>query len=709
MNLENPQILILLTPILFVIGFIFKKDIDKNKIKKITLFSIRSLIIILLIIAVAQPFVLKEKVSETKKQVVFLSDNSKSFQLFESEEIELLLEKLSQQKFKKIEFGTEITTELAESIAKVAKDSSLIMLSDGNNNIGNVNQEIQNAANRNVTMIAIKPIQTKKDVSTSIEGPHKTFEESETEFTIKIKGKEKAEIKKFSWIVDGQKREEILNIGESEKTIKENFKLGRHTLVAEIENKDYFTDNNKDTKEIIAEQKPKILLLGNKEFYWLKNTKEYELIKQKEVPIELKKYNTIIFNDLKELSESETKRIREYLLNGGGIIVIGGKNSLEYGSYENELIEDLLPVKVGLTNKKESKYNIVVLIDISSSTGTEQEGIRKVEIEKAQAINIINKLKPKNKIGAIAFNTQAFKISEIDLVERNKDKIVSNISSLQSGGGTMISEGLNSAIEELKKAEGNKLIVLISDGKTQDYEKTLESAQNAQKEGMKIFTIGTGNDEIEKLKEIAEITNGEYILADKTKTASLLYNKFSENKDFELTIANKEHFITKNTTANGKIKGMNNVIAKSSATTLMRAGENDLLVAWNFGNGRSALIATGEEFARELFEKEQNDEIIKRTVSWAAAQIEDKKEFAGESTELKENELNEEFFNTIKERGGKVISPKEFIQNEIDKIKEETKKEMIKEKKYYSSFFIEAAVLLFCLEIALRKFVFDTL
>ncbi|MEK6857642.1 MAG: hypothetical protein AABX39_03575, partial [Nanoarchaeota archaeon] len=155
----------------------------------------------------------------------------------------------------------------------------------------------------------------------------------------------------------------------------------------------------------------------------------------------------------------------------------------------------------------------------------------------------------------------------------------------------------------------------------------------------------------------------------------------------------------------GRATGANNVIAKNSATVLVKAGENDLITVWNFGNGRSALIATGEEFAKELFDR--NREIIKRTISWASAQIKDKEELMKKSTELKENELNEEFFKMVKENGGEVFSPKEFMQNELEKIKTETRKELIKEQKYYTSLFIELAILLFLLEIGLRKFVFD--
>ena len=721
MNLETPQMLWFLVPILIAIGIMFKKDIDVNKIKKITIFLIRSLVIILLIIAITQPFVLKEKISETKKPITLLLDESNSFKLFENEENEILIERLRQQKINTIKFGNEKETDLADSISKLEKDSSAIILSDGNNNKGNLNDAIVKAMNKNITLFAIKPSQTKKDISISIEGPSKTFEGIETGFIIKLNGKGKEEFEKQNrkttiWIDGLEKNIDLVN-GIYE--IKESFLAGKHTIKIEINYDDYFKENNKDLKEIIAEKKPSILSVSDKKLKWtekIKEYREYHLIEQKTIPFNLQEYNAIILNDIREFSEAEVKRIREYLVNGGGVVFIGGKNSFEYGEYENKLIEDLMPSKVGLQSKKESEYNIIVLIDISSSTGTEQEGlnsIKKIEIEKAQAINIIKELKPKNRIGAIAFNTQAFKIADMDLAERNKDKIIENISSLQSGGGTIISEGINAAIEELantKELKSSKVIILISDGKTQEYEKTADSAKKAEEKGIKIFTIGTGNDDVENLKKIAELSNGEYLLADKTKKASIVYNQFSKDTNLELSLANNEHFITKNTSITGRINGINTVITKNSAVNLVKAGENEIISTWKFGDGRSTTIATGEEFAKELFDR--NEELLKRIVSWTTAQIESEErqtEKNKETVELKENELNEDFFKMVKDKGGKVFAPKEFIQSEIDKLKIETKKELTKEKQYYAAFFIEAAIMLFLIEIGLRKFVFDSM
>ena len=79
MNLETPQMLWFLVPILISIGIMFKKDADTNKIKKITIFLIRSSVIILLIIAITQPFVLKENITIS-------SDN------FKGEKFETVLE-----------------------------------------------------------------------------------------------------------------------------------------------------------------------------------------------------------------------------------------------------------------------------------------------------------------------------------------------------------------------------------------------------------------------------------------------------------------------------------------------------------------------------------------------------------------------------------------------------------------------------------------
>lgn len=705
--LENKLWLAILIPMIVLIVWLFKKKIHQNKARKITIVLLRICTITLLTIAIAQPFVLKENIKESTKPVYYLQDNSKSFELYKTGEEDIIFEKISHENNAvKILFGNEINTDIEEALSKAEKDSKIIILSDGNSNKGNMQEAIKSANAKNITITAIKPIQQKNEVAVWIKGAEEIYEDFEAEFTAELSGKGKEDIKKMIIEIDG--KQEILELekGKYSYSLKQKFQKGKHEIKAEIKYKDEFKENNIYYKEINIVKKPKALLINkiNQESKTIKSLiNEYDVSEENNIPLELNEQDIIIINDIKEFSDAEAKRLRQYAINGRGIVFLGGKNSFDYGDYEKQLIEDILPVKIGMPEKRESEQNIAIVIDISSSTASQEDGIKKVDIEKAQAINLINKLKPKNFVSAIAFNTEAFRIGD-GKVERNKEKIIENISSLQFGGGTIISQGIKEAINSLKDMQGNKVIILLSDGKTQEYQKTLEEAELAKANGIRIYTIATGiSDDEEKLKEIAKTTGGEYLTADKTKTLSILYNKIDENKAMPLT-KEREHFITNNINISGEISGSNDVVTKNSAINIIKAGDNDIISIWNFGDGRIAVIATGEEYAWQLFSGE-NSNILKRTFSWALGGKQKIQENKNYPEEIKETELNEDFFRYVAENKGKVSDIKDI--DSIITNSNEKSKMLVNEKQHYSSFFIATAILLFCIELWLRKFVFE--
>jgi Ca-activated chloride channel homolog len=61
-------------------------------------------------------------------------------------------------------------------------------------------------------------------------------------------------------------------------------------------------------------------------------------------------------------------------------------------------------------------------------------------------------------------------------------------------GGTAIAEAINTALTAFKEGDHYKALVLLTDGEDND-EGALEAAQNAAKEGLKIFTVGIGTTE----------------------------------------------------------------------------------------------------------------------------------------------------------------------------------------------------------------------
>ena len=68
-----------------------------------------------------------------------------------------------------------------------------------------------------------------------------------------------------------------------------------------------------------------------------------------------------------------------------------------------------------------------------------------------------------------------------------------NVNSIPQGG-TALAAAINTALTAFKEKSHYKALVLFTDGEDND-EGALEAAQNAAKEGLKIFTVGIGSAE----------------------------------------------------------------------------------------------------------------------------------------------------------------------------------------------------------------------
>ena len=147
-------------------------------------------------------------------------------------------------------------------------------------------------------------------------------------------------------------------------------------------------------------------------------------------------------------------------------IVFGGKNSFEYGGYKGSGFEDLLPVIVSGVGKKEGNVNIILLIDISGSTGSGFGSVS--DVEKSLAISAIDDIGNDNNLGVVAFDSDYYIVEGLGLLgKKNIEELKGKISQLTSGGSTEIGTGINQAIKMLGKQSGSKNIILISDGQTQ--------------------------------------------------------------------------------------------------------------------------------------------------------------------------------------------------------------------------------------------------
>src|SRR3989338_10246865 len=135
--------------------------------------------------------------------------------------------------------------------------------------------------------------------------------------------------------------------------------------------------------------------------------------------VDMNKYYAAVINDIPiaeiegSVSEGNTNnanneddrknvdKLIEFVTDGNGLLVVGGKNSFDKGGYKGSLFESLLPVFVAKPGKKEGEVNVMIAIDISGSTGQESGDATAVDIEKGLAISVFRNLRRDNRVGGI--------------------------------------------------------------------------------------------------------------------------------------------------------------------------------------------------------------------------------------------------------------------------------------------------------------------
>ena len=233
------------------------------------------------------------------------------------------------------------------------------------------------------------------------------------------------------------------------------------------------------------------------------------------------------------------------------------------------LILGLVNPKIGtkMETIKREGIDIVFAIDVSKSMLAEDVAPNRLEKSKQIVSQIINQL-GNDRIGIVAYAGSAFPVLPI-----TTDYSVSKMF-LQSMNTTMVSSQGTSLDDAIKLSstyfdKGNKtskLLILISDGEDHSDGAT-DAAAEANKNGMKIITIGVGtekggpipmkqngvvqsfkrdnNNEVvitklnqESLKEIAKATKGGYVSGNSTKEVLAYVKKALDNiqkTEFEAT------------------------------------------------------------------------------------------------------------------------------------------------------------------------------
>jgi uncharacterized membrane protein len=772
---EHPIAIAAIVPVIILL-LVFIRSGPKKK-NKFWLFFSRTIIYALLLIALASPFTQKESVIEGDPFVKILIDNSSSFSLYDVDAGNRLAEKLEKVvNVEVVKIGDVERSAIGDEILEnMEEHESMLLVTDGNNNFGaSLGDVALHAARNNVTLNSLEVTALEKDSSIRIIGPNKVTTDVSNVFVVKIDNTMGDIGHKLVVKVDG---EEIFNqvTKQQEYQFTRKFGQGYHTIEASIDGEDYYTENNFYYKTVKVIPKPRIL-------FYTKTDSPMISLMNKLYAVDVvdnldsldDKYQALIINDI-GIGDVEryVERIRGFVSDGNGLLVIGGLSSYEYGGYEDSNFESLLPITVGSAETSEEKINIVIVIDISGSTGTGFGGGSVGDVEKALALGAIDEISGNSLVGVVAFNTQAFVVSPLSPLKDKKDELSTQVKSLVDVGATYLPAGLQRGIEMIENAPGGKNLIIISDGISGGFGFAEQLAADAESKGIKMVSVNVGNNADDGgdiygkgyMKAISRAGGGTFFNSNEApQKIKVLFGDESQQENqavYSLIVFDEGHFITEDLEISAGVTGFNQVIPKTASKVLIMTDSGRPIVSvWRFGLGRIASLSTddGARFAGSLL-GERGSALVSRTTNWVIGDPERNLErfvsaddgrinssisiyvkspeppvdedlvfyTAGENlyttsvfadklgfneiysaiygvnykAEYERVAINEELEKLVEKTGGRSFR-EDQLNDIIEAIKSQSKR-TIEKKVYYRWILIIAALLLFLLEVMLRR------
>jgi Ca-activated chloride channel family protein len=144
--------------------------------------------------------------------------------------------------------------------------------------------------------------------------------------------------------------------------------------------------------------------------------------------------------------------------------------------------------------KNEIKVNdIFIVVDVSRSMLAEDFAPNRLESAKKKIREFV-KLRPTDRIGIVMFSEKAFTLLPLSTDLELIDQIIDEIKVGFLGMGTNIGDALGLAVGRAAQSIAkSKVIILLTDGVSNVGNMTPEqSAEEAKKQGVKVYTIGIG-------------------------------------------------------------------------------------------------------------------------------------------------------------------------------------------------------------------------
>ncbi|MEQ8222551.1 MAG: VWA domain-containing protein [Candidatus Eremiobacterota bacterium] len=183
-------------------------------------------------------------------------------------------------------------------------------------------------------------------------------------------------------------------------------------------------------------------------------------------------------------------------------------------------------------SQRNEPVNIMLTMDVSGSMGDEiylEDGTKRRPLDDAKdgAKTFVSNLKAQDKVIVSVFADYWLAVNE---VTEDRAPVINSIDKLTPEGGTVLFQGVTESVRVLHDMEGNKAVIVLTDGKDSGKNLTLqECLTKITGQGVPVFTIGLGTDIDENtLVNIARTTGGRYFRAPDSSKLKEIYELISK-------------------------------------------------------------------------------------------------------------------------------------------------------------------------------------
>jgi uncharacterized membrane protein len=445
---------------------------------------------------------------------------------------------------------TNIAAAIRLALGLIPPESAgkVVLLSDGNENVGSAEEEVLLAQAKRIPLEVV-PLRTRtaKDVLVrKVSVPQEARLGEPFPILVTLEATQPAQATVTILVDDKPVERQAVTLAAGDTGLRIPISLpdaGFHKIDVLVENPDdECRENNLGTGFVRVQGEPRVLVVegGAHEADSLRQALQLQGIKVEvggpvALPTsaaDLEKYDSVFLSNLPayKMDGRQMAMLRNATRDLGiGLGMIGGEFSFGAGGYYQTPVEEALPVSMDIRkNRAFPASAVLIVMDTSGSMGMPEEGVEKIQLAAEAACAVVDLLQPYDSVGFIASDPTPTLVCKLRKIE-NKAQVKSDIRSVRAGGGGIaVNPSLSAAYDVLRKEWSPvRHVILLADGSDCDeQEGSVPLAARMASEKITVTAVAFGDGpHVPFLKDVSKAGQGQFYLTEKASDLKKIFTR----------------------------------------------------------------------------------------------------------------------------------------------------------------------------------------